>query len=326
MIVRLRVVGIVLVGLGLGSLPRAAVEARDHPRPTPAAVQPSVDPRIVALYRREQDLFWSGDETAVARRRLALRLLERERRLDRSAGVDPVGLGARFEASDRSSLAAADRALSRAWLGYLSRRRGSLDGADPRLFARILAVLETPVGEDELASAAVELAIVEALGGWRPVRARFEPLVSEEAIDGTEATASEPPRRRLIVDTTDLRKRLVQSLDLPARYLGAEAPQGVLSEAIRRFQGRHGLVADGVAGPRTLAALREPVAVQLARVRRNLTRSAELGARTTLRRYVEVNIPAFELRLVENGKVTLRSKVIVGDEKTPTPVFDGVIR
>lgn len=43
-------------------------------------------------------------------------------------------------------------------------------------------------------------------------------------------------------------------------------------------------------------------------------------------RYVVVNIPAFQLRAVENDSVWLRSKVIVGKRETPTPVMESVIR
>ena len=43
-------------------------------------------------------------------------------------------------------------------------------------------------------------------------------------------------------------------------------------------------------------------------------------------RYVVVNIPAFEVRVVEGDSVWLTSKVIVGKKETPTPVMESVIR
>lgn len=43
-------------------------------------------------------------------------------------------------------------------------------------------------------------------------------------------------------------------------------------------------------------------------------------------RYVMVNIPAFEMRVVENDSLWLTSKVIVGKRQTPTPVMESVIR
>ena len=47
----------------------------------------------------------------------------------------------------------------------------------------------------------------------------------------------------------------------------------VLADAVRRFQRRHGLLVDGIAGPRTLAALNTPVAERVAQLRRAMERS-----------------------------------------------------
>jgi murein L,D-transpeptidase YcbB/YkuD len=57
----------------------------------------------------------------------------------------------------------------------------------------------------------------------------------------------------------------------------------------------------------------------------NSARKGTLASRSSLRRYAEVNLPAFELHLVQYGTVVLRSRVIFGDEKTPTPISEDVI-
>ena len=77
-------------------------------------------------------------------------------------------------------------------------------------------------------------------------------------------------------------------------------------------------------GARTLAALNAPVAAQIAQVRLNIARAAP--DRSHLPRYVEVNVPGFELRVVERGEVVLRSRVIVGERDNATPIFDDWIR
>jgi len=41
---------------------------------------------------------------------------------------------------------------------------------------------------------------------------------------------------------------------------------------------------------------------------------------------VEVNIPDFELAVVRDGEVTHRARVIVGKEKTPTPIFSNALQ
>ena len=48
--------------------------------------------------------------------------------------------------------------------------------------------------------------------------------------------------------------------------------------------------------------------------------------RSYLPRYVEVNVPGFELHVVERGEVVLRSRVIVGEKDNETPIFDDWIR
>ena len=77
-------------------------------------------------------------------------------------------------------------------------------------------------------------------------------------------------------------------------------------------------------GTRTLAALNAPVARRIAQVRLNLARGTP--DRSYLPRYVEVNVPGFELRVVDRGQVVLRSRVIVGDKGNETPIFDDWIR
>jgi murein L,D-transpeptidase YcbB/YkuD len=241
--------------------------------------------------------------------------------------LDVAILARGFDAAEAESLTRADRTLTRAWLGYLSRRRGSIEPVEAKLAARISPLLDHATPANEFAVAALELALIEALGGWRSVPASLEPLPEPMLLDAGEGDGrTAAPRRRLVVDRGQLQRRLVQSLDLPAKYLASDAPAPVLARAVGRFQDRHGLPSDGVVGPRTLAALHEPATEQLSRVQLNLARAGERDARASLHRYVEVNIPAFELRLVQGGTVTLRSRVIVGDEKTPTPVFDDVIR
>jgi murein L,D-transpeptidase YcbB/YkuD len=94
-----------------------------------------------------------------------------------------------------------------------------------------------------------------------------------------------------------------------------------LEEAVRTFQRRHGLEVDGKVGRETLAELRVPVEERIARLLVNLERwrwaPRELGPR-----YVAVNLPAFELEAVEQGRAVLRMPVIIGARDWSTPVFE----
>ncbi len=93
-----------------------------------------------------------------------------------------------------------------------------------------------------------------------------------------------------------------------------------LAIALVWFQRRHGLYADGVAGARTLAALNVPVGVRIRQIQLSLERwrwmPADMGSR-----YLLVNIPAFQMQVVEAGRVVKTMRTIVGRKRRPTPML-----
>ena len=92
-----------------------------------------------------------------------------------------------------------------------------------------------------------------------------------------------------------------------------------LEAAVRRFQARHGLVADAIVGPATARALNVPVADRIRQIAVNLERWRWLP-RDLGRHYVTVNAADATLRVVEDGRTVLTSRVVVGDLRHPTPV------
>jgi murein L,D-transpeptidase YcbB/YkuD len=130
-----------------------------------------------------------------------------------------------------------------------------------------------------------------------------------------------------------------ERLDALAHRLGAEdeacvspahdpaepAVYGSALEAcVRRFQDRHGLVSDGVVGSETghlLTRTREELQELLGW---NLDRWRWMP-RVVAKRGIRVNVAAFDLALLETGRVVGRHKVIAGKRDWPTPPFrDGV--
>ena len=268
---------------------------------------------------------WSGSAEATHRREVMLALLVAERRAD-PAGEDTTSLALLFNGPDPAEPHHAERRLTEAALAWLQRRRGGapVPLADAR---RALGRLDRADPDRPLALALTELEIVSDLGGWRRVETvpGANPTAAPLALVSPEIDVAPAfPRRKRLPEIRSLRQRLVQSADLSATYLGGETVDVHLAEAIRTFQRRHGLAVDGVVGPRTLAALNAPIAHGLAKVGINLARSRD--DRSDRLRYVEVNVPGFELRLAEAGEVVLRSRVIVGDKESPTPIFDDWIR
>jgi L,D-transpeptidase YcbB len=98
-----------------------------------------------------------------------------------------------------------------------------------------------------------------------------------------------------------------------------------VTEAVRRFQSRHGLLEDGIVGPRTLAALNTPVDTRIAQLRRAMERlrwmPRDLGSH-----YVFVNTAGFELAVIEHDRTVLGMRVIVGTGDQSTPSFAATLR
>jgi Ca2+-transporting ATPase len=98
-----------------------------------------------------------------------------------------------------------------------------------------------------------------------------------------------------------------------------------LTAVVRRFQERHGLEPDGVAGAATLAELNQRAEDHIRQIEVNLERwrwlPHDLG-----KRHVLVNIAAFRLDAVEDGRTALRMRVIVGKPYTRTPMFSSAMR
>jgi L,D-transpeptidase YcbB len=95
----------------------------------------------------------------------------------------------------------------------------------------------------------------------------------------------------------------------------------VLAEAVRQFQKQRGLKVTGAVGEATIAALNTRLPISPAhRVVLNMERwrwlPRDLGPS-----HVFVNIPAYEMEVVQNGSSVHKARVIVGRPSTPTPIF-----
>jgi len=127
------------------------------------------------------------------------------------------------------------------------------------------------------------------------------------------------------VRVVQLRKRLGVSGNVQrSAALKAACFDDRLVTAVAGFQRRHGLTADGVVGERTLAALNVPVEQRIRQIQLNLERwrwmPEDLGSR-----YVLVNIPGFQMQVVEAGQVIKTMRTIVGQKRRPTPVLSSKI-
>ncbi len=97
-----------------------------------------------------------------------------------------------------------------------------------------------------------------------------------------------------------------------------------LTEAVKRFQQRHGLEVDGRVGPQTRRALNITVSARIRQIRINMERWRWMP-RKLGKQYLLVNMTGFELYIMENGSSVLSMPVIIGKSYRSTPSFSGLI-
>jgi len=92
--------------------------------------------------------------------------------------------------------------------------------------------------------------------------------------------------------------------------------------SVLAFQKANGLEADGLVGRKTIAVLNFDREEKLAALRYSLEhwKKRELDNRS-----IVVNIPAYDLVVVENNQEVMRSKTIVGRNSKRTPVFSDTV-
>ncbi len=115
-----------------------------------------------------------------------------------------------------------------------------------------------------------------------------------------------------------LRNRLIRMGFL--RKTATQTYDANIQSAVQQFQIAHGLAADGVAGPGTISEINKGVADRLQQVLVAMERR-RWNNRPLEKKHVWVNIPDFHVDIMQNGKSTFRSRVVVGkntsDRRTP---------
>ena len=98
-----------------------------------------------------------------------------------------------------------------------------------------------------------------------------------------------------------------------------------LRDALKKFQKRNGLIANGVLRRDTKKALNITVEKRVEKIRLNLDRIKWLNQRGD-NRHIMINIPAFTLFFEHNKKLIQQMRVIVGKKKNPTPIFSNTVK
>ncbi len=115
-----------------------------------------------------------------------------------------------------------------------------------------------------------------------------------------------------------LRQRLKLAGDLDPAAVENDVYDSYVETAVRRFQVRHGLSADGRPGKLTFDALNVPPDQRLSQLKTNLARLRAFDTKSA-QRFVVCNIPAAQLEAIENGTVMSRHIAVVGKPDRPSP-------
>jgi murein L,D-transpeptidase YcbB/YkuD len=121
-----------------------------------------------------------------------------------------------------------------------------------------------------------------------------------------------------------LRERLIATGDLDRSAGVSEVFDSYVEAAVRRFQARNGITADGVLRESTAAAMNVPAQMRLRQLEANVVRVRAMSDKLA-DRYAVVNIPAAHLECVEGGAVASRHVTIVGKQDRPSPVLQARI-
>lgn len=116
-------------------------------------------------------------------------------------------------------------------------------------------------------------------------------------------------------------------------YLHGDLPEAdtvyvvdsLLKAGIMKFQARHGLTPDGVAGPSFFRQLNIPVETRIEQILLNMERSRWMPSDYPPD-YLIVNIPDYSLYAYEEGKQIWTMNVVVGRELHETATFKGVLK
>jgi murein L,D-transpeptidase YcbB/YkuD len=293
------------------------------------------DPQGLEVFYRARDFrpFWLPGKTPAGRIQDAIDVLDKAW----EHGLNPASYHMEWLRKklkedvwgDESSRAAFELVLSDAVARYgrdLTGMRlspGSV-GEDASSWSRGL-------GADKVLSRiAQQSSVKKTLSDLEPTDKLYARL-KEELKKTVEAIAKDPDGDRPPIDYPGVLKlgRTHPAIAVIRSRLGVEAADGqdaalyddALSAAVMSFQGKHGLKPDGLIGQRTFAAINQGRTDRLIKILATLERLRWMNGYQLPERYVEVNIPAMALRVVENGQTAFEMPVIIGREERQTPSF-----
>jgi len=118
----------------------------------------------------------------------------------------------------------------------------------------------------------------------------------------------------------DIKKRLIYWKDMLPKDSLSSIYDNETAEALKKFQTRHGLAADGVIGKGTVESLNFSKKQRREQIIANLERW-KWFPKNMGKEYIIINIPDYKLSLVKDNDTIRTHKVIIGRPKRKTPVL-----
>ncbi len=125
-----------------------------------------------------------------------------------------------------------------------------------------------------------------------------------------------------------IKKRLVESgeLETITDPDGTLYDDKTLIDAVKTFQSRHNLSADGLIGKKTIQAMNITLFKKITTIILNLERYRWLNSgMDKTDAYININVPAFRMQLLEKGDELFHMNIIVGTKDRPTPILSSKI-
>ena len=116
-----------------------------------------------------------------------------------------------------------------------------------------------------------------------------------------------------------IKKYLILTRDLNIENDLNECFDAKLESAVKFFQWRNGIKADGIIGKETVKVMNIPLKVRAEQIKINIERWKKFYSEINDSRFILVNIPEYQMYLVDNNQIQLTMKVIVGRPSRPTP-------
>jgi murein L,D-transpeptidase YcbB/YkuD len=225
--------------------------------------------------------------------------------------------------------AAADLKLSAAVIRYARDARGAR--IEPsRLSALVTPKLALPQVAEVLGQVSSARDAGAALASYNPphegYRALREQLAKLRASHPSQPSVRLPKGPALKVGMTDPRVPLIRARFNLAKDADETVYDARVASAVAAFQKEKGLPTNGILNAQTVAALSGPsLARREAELISNMERwrwlPADLG-----QRHIMVNVPEYRLKLMDAGEVAHETRVIVGNEKSQTPIFSEAMK